>query len=664
MQGPGSSMSALPDNLIFDNVSTLSSDTGMDNKISWNTMLIPAQNPQPESRTRPSGTHLQHVRRDLRNADWCFGETSSSAIQYQPYDILYSQNIEISRNDNRSTNSSFILQNSNSNAVHGDLNMSLEFGDQEEDDDCRIIEHPRSIGPSNRQIQSNNSPSWSYGGPACGGYVIDESGEDRLGFSLDGGRMPCKRKALDVHAGPSSGVGSSNYFQNAERRQWHAIPENDVSIPTIVENNVFINNRTGTEQANLRLRPGVGRPSSSRLSSTVSGNSESSRRNFRLRINNGLNQQDSILPESTSSPDIGNSSRLDLRNHSFDLNPHPVVETGNLLHGQSALLDVPNLHRNHQSRWSGLGSPRSSRLSAPTVISYEEPTAQRTISRWLPESPMFVPGTDMGNLSQNHTNLNLPNNIAGNAATTSRVSSSGSRRSFPQYSRRLSEIVRRSLLPSAGNDTSINHVGRSVSLAGSLVTGLPSGPDNILGRNVPGSRSVLLERHRDGAFRMPYSLRTLAGTSEGGSVMSEMASIRHVVDLMRRGEGLRLEDVMIFDHSVLFGMADTHDRHRDMRLDVDNMSYEELLALEEHIGSVCTGLSEETILSHLKQRKFFGSKEDPVETEPCSICREEYNNGEELGSLVCGHDFHRDCIKKWLTHKNLCPICKTTGLIA
>lgn len=31
---------------------------------------------------------------------------------------------------------------------------------------------------------------------------------------------------------------------------------------------------------------------------------------------------------------------------------------------------------------------------------------------------------------------------------------------------------------------------------------------------------------------------------------------------------------MILDHSVLFGMADIHDRHRDMRLDVDNMSYE------------------------------------------------------------------------------------------
>lgn len=34
------------------------------------------------------------------------------------------------------------------------------------------------------------------------------------------------------------------------------------------------------------------------------------------------------------------------------------------------------------------------------------------------------------------------------------------------------------------------------------------------------------------------------------------------------------QDVMILDQSVFFGVADIHDRHRDMRLDVDNMSYE------------------------------------------------------------------------------------------
>ncbi|OIS97047.1 putative e3 ubiquitin-protein ligase rhg1a [Nicotiana attenuata] len=128
---------------------------------------------------------------------------------------------------------------------------------------------------------------------------------------------------------------------------------------------------------------------------------------------------------------------------------------------------------------------------------------------------------------------------------------------------------------------------------------------------------------------------------------------------------LIFQDVMILDQSVFFGMADIHDRHRDMRVDVDNMSYEELLALEERIGNVCTGLSEEAILSQLKQHNYICVKsEEPVDAEPCCICQEEYNDGEDLGTLECGHDFHRDCIKQWLKHKNICPICKTTGLNA
>ncbi|KAA3476471.1 putative E3 ubiquitin-protein ligase HIP1 isoform X2 [Gossypium australe] len=174
-----------------------------------------------------------------------------------------------------------------------------------------------------------------------------------------------------------------------------------------------------------------------------------------------------------------------------------------------------------------------------------------------------------------------------------------------------------------------------------------------------------------------------------------MVQIRNVLDLMRRGENLRFElpffkfgllramdchfvgpqvlftdknllvtrqDVVILDQSAFFGVGDIHDRHRDMRLDVDNMSYEELLALEERIGNVNTGLSEEMISNQLKRRKYSSVPGTQLETEPCCVCQEEYTNGEDLGTLECGHDFHADCIKQWLMHKNLCPICKTTVL--
>ncbi|CAA6670508.1 unnamed protein product [Spirodela intermedia] len=126
------------------------------------------------------------------------------------------------------------------------------------------------------------------------------------------------------------------------------------------------------------------------------------------------------------------------------------------------------------------------------------------------------------------------------------------------------------------------------------------------------------------------------------------------------------QDVLILDQSAFYGLADLHDRHRDMRLDVDNMSYEELLALEERIGNVNTGLSEETILKHLKHRRHLPlmvKSPGDATVEPCCICQENYVDDEEIGTLDCGHDFHAACIKQWLSHKNLCPICKMTALV-
>ncbi|KAK6160677.1 hypothetical protein DH2020_004058 [Rehmannia glutinosa] len=711
MQGPGSSLSTLPENLSFDHGST-SSDSGIDSQMSWNNSIqISAQNRLPEYRISSNETHnqyLQHVRHDGRNTEWSLGETSSSAAQrqgsqnerktehawnffsratlnleerqYEPHGLFPSENVEVNSNGNQTTtNGSFLLQNSSSNAIPQDLNMISGFENQE-DDDCQVIERLSSrisIGSTNEQIRPTGGSSGSFGG----GYLMDES-EDRPGYYLDGRRMSCKRKALEMHAGPSSGVGSSIFFRMP--KEANGILHHLLRLPQATL--VCLHQQKITSTANPRLRLGVGGPvSSSPFSLTPSGYAASSRRNVRLRIN-GLHQQDPIIPENPflNEPDVGNvdvsssrhSSRLVLRNRLSDLNPAPAVENGSL-----HLPNIPSARRNHQSRWSGTSNARSSRSSATTAISeernatlYEEP-APRTIPIRIPEQSMFVPTSEMGNSSQSPINWNLSgggntNSIAGNVASTSRgrvgnsSAPSWSHRSYPQYPRRLSEIVRRSLLSSAGDDSgsrSINRVGRSGSSAtASQEMTIPSGPDNH-GHHAPNSRSSLLERHLDGAFGLPYSLRTLAAASEGRS--SIMSEIRHVLDLMRRGEALRFEDMMILDHSVLFGMADIHDRHRDMRLDVDNMSYEELLALEERIGNVCTGLSEETILSRLKQKIYVDSKaQDQVETEPCSICREEYNDGEDLGTLECGHDFHKECIKQWLLQKNLCPICKTTGL--
>ncbi|CAH9104450.1 unnamed protein product [Cuscuta epithymum] len=119
------------------------------------------------------------------------------------------------------------------------------------------------------------------------------------------------------------------------------------------------------------------------------------------------------------------------------------------------------------------------------------------------------------------------------------------------------------------------------------------------------------------------------------------------------------------------GMGESGDQHRDMRMDIDHMSYEELLALGEHIGSVTTGLSEEMITRHLKTKPFSSSKALSVSKatecldqnmDLCVICQNDYKDQENIGTVECGHAYHVHCIKKWLIVKNSCPICKLTAL--
>ncbi|MED6156004.1 hypothetical protein PIB30_010936 [Stylosanthes scabra] len=104
------------------------------------------------------------------------------------------------------------------------------------------------------------------------------------------------------------------------------------------------------------------------------------------------------------------------------------------------------------------------------------------------------------------------------------------------------------------------------------------------------------------------------------------------------------------------GRLTTHDQFRDWRLDVDNMSYEQLLELGDRIGHVSTGLKENEMAANITKTKLQVSDDQVDKT--CTICQEEYEAEDQLGSLHCDHTYHFQCIKQWVAHKNFCPVCK------
>ncbi|KAK9945851.1 hypothetical protein M0R45_011345 [Rubus argutus] len=98
-------------------------------------------------------------------------------------------------------------------------------------------------------------------------------------------------------------------------------------------------------------------------------------------------------------------------------------------------------------------------------------------------------------------------------------------------------------------------------------------------------------------------------------------------------------------------------------LDVDELTYEELLALGEFIGEEKRGLPSNEISTCLHPYAYRLSLVDQSKKnsiiDKCVICQFEYEDGEALAALPCQHPYHLECISNWLQIKKCCPICST-----
>ncbi|KAK4437125.1 E3 ubiquitin-protein ligase MBR2 [Sesamum alatum] len=74
-------------------------------------------------------------------------------------------------------------------------------------------------------------------------------------------------------------------------------------------------------------------------------------------------------------------------------------------------------------------------------------------------------------------------------------------------------------------------------------------------------------------------------------------------------------------------------------------------------------LSERLILKYLKTS---ACREIDNDGEPkiCVVCQDDLmcQENSSIGMLECGHEYHASCIRQWLQHKNICPLCKAVAL--
>lgn len=611
MQGQRSSMGSLPDFISFDLNPTATDAGSLPDFISFD--LNPTatnanveqpvfwnNNTQNHTQNMTPGAYLNSGNQAQNLSGWNMGESSSSGTQNY-----------VTHNERKISIREMDLNETSFNKPYSPLFLQGASNNTFPQNRSMSVEVGGNSGNYRHVIEENMRAP-----PSNGGYFGEEI------YSSEGSRLSCKRKAIEGHIGQSSSSGSSSYFQPRESKDRYNTHFNPNTSSTSLENPFYTSSQ---DQINVRLGLRSNANTFDNTLPLMTPNLESSRRSHHVRI--------SSPPQLSPSPVI-------LPNLSISGNSNSNISHLNNFQGTR----TPQL-----SRWSRGSSSRpghslsfSERISRPNEELGSNPSLRN-----IPELPIFLPRSE----ASRDLNQMAPH-------TSENVSRSGlARRTPPRYSRRLSEYLRRISEPVGQSSNTAQQPG----LSSQQAMGSSGAGGNPVDRLSRLRSALLLERQLDGALEGASSSQRAAAGPEGRRQL--VSEIRNVLDLMRRGEGLRFEDVVFLDQSIFFGMADIHDRHRDMRLDVDNMSYEELLALEERMGSVSTGLSEETILKGLKQRKFFSiAMGAQSEVEPCCICREEYNDGEDIGTVECGHEFHSGCIKQWLMLKNSCPICKTTAL--
>lgn len=53
----------------------------------------------------------------------------------------------------------------------------------------------------------------------------------------------------------------------------------------------------------------------------------------------------------------------------------------------------------------------------------------------------------------------------------------------------------------------------------------------------------------------------------------------------------------------------------------------------------------------------YKAKPEEGEDEECQICKNEFEEEEELVAITCLHKYHKECIFQWLEYKKFCPLC-------
>ncbi|KAJ6740342.1 E3 UBIQUITIN-PROTEIN LIGASE MBR2-LIKE [Salix purpurea] len=507
------------------------------------------------------------------------------------------------------------------------------------------------------------------------GYVLEENegGQD----SASGGRrLSCKRRAPEngsrqLSLGESSRSVKQGDVPQENARKSFDLPSSLISNPNSARLSVGVGVAPALYQPSMAAASesvtgaGTGTGSEMHQNPSVVGQAENTQRNIRLRRSAGRLDSAPGHNSSVWNPRVHSSGQQPALYQSNHLPSSNMAATTGM-----PFMHTPNSSRPLQSFQSdGVTTERTSGPSTHARNGVNTLHQDRSL-RNDPRNGMFSE-FQRTRMPPMPTNLNLAHGryFPGSMSPISQNGSSSHQPHIPstwyrqgnmeeQYHGRMPNLVNHTE-PQGPVYYSPFHVAASPA---AIERGLQDGSGNIRPYRMPLIPDSEVRSGRQAVTR-EMAVWALTGAQRRNRLATE---VRNALTLARRRGSLQFGNVMLVDGSALFGDSDDEeaDELENMRLDVDSMSYEQLLALEEQMGNVSTGLSEDAIVATLKHWKYRAVVDDGSDTEdePCCICQEAYAAEDDLGKLKCGHGFHFNCIKRWLEEKNNCPICKKAAV--
>lgn len=128
-------------------------------------------------------------------------------------------------------------------------------------------------------------------------------------------------------------------------------------------------------------------------------------------------------------------------------------------------------------------------------------------------------------------------------------------------------------------------------------------------------------------------------------------------------EGGGTDDVFNFLRSHFFTNGEVPDSYEDFINIMERMGTVNRSATDEEIDSLPSHQFADKSNGKNSAKAQAGSSstsngDNAEQDDKCAICLGDYEQDEEVKNMPCGHQFHSECLGRWLKINRTCPICK------